>query len=149
MWEDPANANGGKWVILFRSAPHLLDIAWANLTMSLVGEILDPEDKVCGVVASARPKVDRIQVWTRVKDDVDAVNLIGRRILESMALEGRESENMSMEFQVCRLGGELPLTEADYSTMLVMPIQQRASSSISHSRTDPLHSPMLRPLLLD
>ena len=64
MWEDPANATvrfrlvfpimttnasadslqGGKWVVLFRSAPHLLDASWANLTMALVGEILDPDD---------------------------------------------------------------------------------------------------------
>lgn len=100
MWEDPANAKGGKWVILFRSAPHLLDIAWANLTMSLVGEILDPEDKVCGVVASTRPKVDRVQIWTRDKDDVEGINQIGKRILESMALEGKEADSMSLEYQV-------------------------------------------------
>jgi translation initiation factor 4E len=112
MWEDPANANGGKWVILFRSAPYLLDFAWANLPMALVGEILDPEDKVCGVVASSRPKVDRIQVWTRSRDDVEGINLIGRRILESMSLEGRESENMSMDFQVCRLGAVYSFTRS-------------------------------------
>ena len=100
MWEDPANANGGKWVVLLRSSPHLLDSCWANLAMALVGEILDPENQVCGLVASTRPKVDRIQIWTRIKDDVDAINLIGRRILEAMALEGRDIENLSLEFQV-------------------------------------------------
>jgi len=100
MWEDPANANGGKWVVLLRSSPHLLDSCWANLAMALVGEILDPENQVCGLVASTRPKVDRIQIWTRIKDDVDAINLIGRRILEAMALEGRDVENLSLEFQV-------------------------------------------------
>ena len=100
MWEDPANAHGGKWVLLFRTSPHLLDLVWANLTMALVGEMLDPEDIVCGIVASTRPKIDRIQVWTRSKDDVEGVNSIGRRIMDMMGLEGREHDNISLEFQV-------------------------------------------------
>lgn len=116
MWEDPANANvsfppfwtigetlltlqGGKWVVLFRSAPHLLDHAWANLTMSLVGEVLDPKDEVCGVVASTRPKIDRIQVWTRSRDTPSLINALGKRIIDCIGLEGKELEAMSMEFQ--------------------------------------------------
>lgn len=100
MWEDPSNANGGKWVILFRSSPGTLDIAWANLTMALIGEILDPENQVCGIVGSTRPKVDRLQVWTRGKDDVEGLNQLGKRIVEIMALEGRDADSMSMEYQV-------------------------------------------------
>ncbi|WVR08886.1 hypothetical protein IAU60_005945 [Kwoniella sp. DSM 27419] len=99
MWEDPANANGGKWVVLFRSSPTTLDVAWANLTMALVGQVLDEEDQVCGIVASNRPKIDRIQVWTRGREDVNALNRLGRKIAEVMALEGRDAECMSMEFQ--------------------------------------------------
>ncbi|ORY33011.1 translation initiation factor eIF 4e-like domain-containing protein [Naematelia encephala] len=99
MWEDPANANGGKWIVLFRSAPHLLDIGWANLFMSLIGEILDPSDEVCGIVASTRPKVDRLQVWTRGREDVEALNALGRRIVDCLALERGEVESMSLEFQ--------------------------------------------------
>ena len=100
MWEDPANANGGKWVVLLKNAPALLDHSWANLTMALVGEMLDPDDEVCGVVASTKPKVDRIQVWTRGRSEVDRINQLGKRIVEVLALEGRELECMSMEFQV-------------------------------------------------
>ncbi|WRT69266.1 uncharacterized protein IL334_006250 [Kwoniella shivajii] len=99
MWEDPANANGGKWVILFRSSPPTLDVAWANLTMALVGEMLDEEDEVCGIVASNRPKIDRIQIWTRSRNDHEKINKLGRKILEVMALEGRDRESMSMEYQ--------------------------------------------------
>ena len=100
MWEDPANANGGKWVVLFKNSPALLDHSWANLTMALVGEILDPDDEVCGVVASSKPKVDRIQVWTRGREDVKRINELGRRIVEVLALEGKEMESMCIEFQV-------------------------------------------------
>ncbi|ODN97342.1 translation initiation factor 4E [Cryptococcus wingfieldii CBS 7118] len=99
MWEDPANANGGKWVVLFRSSPGTMDFAWANLTMALVGEMLDPEDQVCGIVASARPKIDRIQLWTRGRTDQEGLNKLGKRIVEVMALEGRDLESMSMEYQ--------------------------------------------------
>lgn len=111
MWEDPANANGGKWILLFRSSPSapsaVLDTAWANLTMALVGEMLDPEDQVCGIVASNRPKIDRLQIWTRTRDDsfVEKLNALGKRVVEYMALEGREVESMSMEFQVSHTPG--------------------------------------------
>jgi len=71
--------------------------------MALVGDILDPADQVCGIVASTRPKVDRIQVWTRGRDDVE-INAVGQRILESLELDPREMEAVSMEFQVsCRI----------------------------------------------
>ena len=68
--------------------------------MALVGEILDPNDEVCGVVTSTRPKIDRIQIWTRGKDEVEKMNAIGRRIVKVIGLDGKEVENMSMEFQV-------------------------------------------------
>jgi translation initiation factor 4E len=109
MWEDPANASGGKWILLFRtngisnpSVTNVLDIAWANLAMALVGEMLDPEDQVCGVVASSRPKVDRVQIWTRSRDEstVEKLNGLGKRVVECLGLEGREVDSMSMEFQV-------------------------------------------------
>ncbi|WWC63818.1 uncharacterized protein I303_106423 [Kwoniella dejecticola CBS 10117] len=99
MWEDPSNANGGKWVILFRNSSNTMDVAWANLTMALVGEMLDEEDEVCGIVASNRPKIDRIQIWTRSRDDHDKLNKLGRRVLEVMGLEGKDRECMSMEYQ--------------------------------------------------
>jgi len=68
--------------------------------MALVGEVLDPDDEVCGIVASSRPKIDRIQVWTRGRDDPERINGLGKRIVEVLNLEGRDVEAMSMEFQV-------------------------------------------------
>ncbi|KAK4688120.1 translation initiation factor 4E, partial [Tremellales sp. Uapishka_1] len=99
MWEDPANARGGKWVLHFKAAPAVLDGSWANLTMAMVGEILDPDDEVCGIVVSSRPRIDRLQIWTRGREDVEKVNQIGKRIMDTLALEGRDLEVVSMEFQ--------------------------------------------------
>jgi hypothetical protein len=46
------NKAGGKWVVVVRSAPARLDVAWLNVLMGLVGETieLDLAKEVCGVV---------------------------------------------------------------------------------------------------
>ena len=81
-----------------------MDLAWAQLTMGLIGGMLDPDNAVTGIVASNRAKIDRVQVWTRSKGDSDAeaeaINALGRRISECLALSGRDLELFSMEFQV-------------------------------------------------
>lgn len=100
MWEDPANHAGGKWVILFRQCPHLFDIAWANLTMGLIGQMLDAEDGVCGIVASNKPRAHRLQIWTRDRENVEILNVLGQRILDMMKVEKSEMEGISFEYQV-------------------------------------------------
>jgi translation initiation factor 4E len=69
--------------------------------MGLIGDILDPDDQVCGIVASSRPKVDRIQLWTRSRSDEDApsLNALGHRIMECMGFDANDQGSMSIEFQ--------------------------------------------------
>jgi Eukaryotic initiation factor 4E len=98
MWEDEANANGGKWVLTMKNNPALLDQCWQWLTMALVGEELDESDEICGAVVSLRSKVDRIQLWTRSKDDVEKVNGIGRKLVK--LLDVSEADGIGLEFQV-------------------------------------------------
>jgi translation initiation factor 4E len=98
MWEDEANANGGKWVLTMKNNPALLDQCWQWLTMALVGEELDEGDEICGAVVSLRSKVDRIQLWTRSKEDVEKVNGIGRKFVK--LLDVSEADNIGLEFQV-------------------------------------------------
>ncbi|KAI8351241.1 translation initiation factor eIF 4e-like domain-containing protein [Mortierella sp. GBAus27b] len=79
MWEDAANANGGRWVVTLQlqyRGLDLLDRCWMELAYALVGEQLDVGDDICGAVLSRR-KVDRLAVWVRDKDNVEAVNGIG------------------------------------------------------------------------
>ncbi|KAI9462867.1 eukaryotic translation initiation factor 4E class II [Lactarius psammicola] len=97
MWEDEANANGGKWVLTMKNNPTLLDQCWQWLTMALVGEELDESDEICGAVVSLRSKVDRIQLWTRSKDDVEKVNGIGRKLVK--LLDVSEADGIGLEFQ--------------------------------------------------
>lgn len=98
MWEDPANADGGKWVLTMKNNPQLLDRCWSWLAMALVGEDLDEGDEICGAVVSLRSKVDRIQVWTRSKDDVEKINGIGRKMAK--LLDVSEADGIGLEFQV-------------------------------------------------
>ncbi|KAH7872209.1 uncharacterized protein C8R40DRAFT_1053028 [Lentinula edodes] len=98
MWEDPANASGGKWVLTMRNNPELLDRCWGWLCMALVGEELEEGgDEICGAVVSLRAKVDRIQVWTRRKDDVEKLNAIGKKLVK--LLDVGEQDGIGLEFQ--------------------------------------------------
>ena len=97
MWEDPANARGGKWVISMRN-PALLDRCWTWLVFGLVGEELDAGDDICGAVMSRRGRGDRIAVWVRDKDNTDVINSIGRRLLSLLDLKNERT--ISMEFQL-------------------------------------------------
>ncbi|KAF5390931.1 hypothetical protein D9757_003931 [Collybiopsis confluens] len=102
MWEDPANAKGGKWVITMRNQPELLDRCWGWLAMALVGEELEEGgDEVCGAVVSLRSKVDRIQVWIRSRGEkegeVERINGIGKRIVK--ILDVGEKDGIGLEFQ--------------------------------------------------
>jgi translation initiation factor 4E len=100
MWEDEANANGGKWVLTMKNNPQLLDRSWNWLAMALVGqELEDSGDEICGAVVSLRSKVDRIQVWTRKKDDVEKLNAIGKKLVK--LLDVSEADGIGLEFQVC------------------------------------------------
>ncbi|KAK0440216.1 translation initiation factor eIF4e [Desarmillaria tabescens] len=87
MWEDEANANGGKWGIGAGN--------W--LAMALVGEELEEGDEICGAVVSLRSKVDRSQVWTRSKDDIEKLNGIGRKLVK--LLDVSEADGIGLEFQ--------------------------------------------------
>lgn len=98
MWEDEANANGGKWVLTMKNNPQLLDRCWSWLAMALVGEDLDEGDEICGAVVSLRSKVDRIQLWTRSKDDVEKINGIGKKMVKLLDIS--EADGIGLEFQV-------------------------------------------------
>ncbi|RPD56908.1 translation initiation factor eIF4e [Lentinus tigrinus ALCF2SS1-6] len=97
MWEDEANAKGGKWVLTMKNNPQLLDRCWSWLAMALVGEDLDEGDEICGAVVSLRSKVDRIQLWTRSKEDVEKINGIARKMVK--LLDVSEADGIGLEFQ--------------------------------------------------
>jgi len=82
MWEDKANARGGKWIITLKGEKEkpMLDQYWENLCLALVGETLDVGEEVTGAVVSRRKAGDRIAIWTRNRDDETSIMAIGHRI---------------------------------------------------------------------
>ncbi|WFD32748.1 hypothetical protein MSPP1_003799 [Malassezia sp. CBS 17886] len=107
MWEDPANAQGGRWVLTLRDrgqtagsrAAHdaLLDRSWMWLVLGLIGEHFDEDNDVTGAVCSLRGKGDRISLWLRRQKPVDRVNALGTKLLELLELHEGEG-NVSLEF---------------------------------------------------
>ncbi|PWN48995.1 hypothetical protein IE53DRAFT_168806 [Violaceomyces palustris] len=97
MWEDPSNANGGKWTLTFKNQnPALLDRSWMWLVLALIGEELDEDDEVTGAVCSTRPRGDRIALWMRSKNEVDKVNKMGRKLVQLLDVE--KEPGISLEF---------------------------------------------------
>lgn len=107
--------------------------------MAMVGEMLDSEDKICGLVVSARPKLDRIQVWTRSADDVEFLNTLAQRMLDTLALDPREMENISLEFQPHATG-----VKADPKLMKIQPPPVSVSRSVSLANVAGPNAPHLR-----
>ena len=53
MWEDDANARGGKWVINLKSLKgdkNMLNQYWENLVLGMIGETIDVSDEITGAV---------------------------------------------------------------------------------------------------
>ncbi|XP_053605606.1 eukaryotic translation initiation factor 4E type 2 isoform X2 [Plodia interpunctella] len=83
MWEDPANVNGGKWVVRLRKAQ--TGRAWEDLCMAMLGEQFMVGPELCGVVLSVRFQEDHLAVWHRTAADTAAAARVRdalRRILQ-------------------------------------------------------------------
>jgi len=95
MWEDEANAEGGKWVINLKSDKNMLNTYWENLVLGMIGETIDIADEITGAVVARRRNGDRIAVWTRGKDDAEVIMQLGRNIQSVLGAE----RPIHMEFQ--------------------------------------------------
>ncbi|KAJ2809231.1 eukaryotic translation initiation factor 4E [Coemansia furcata] len=81
MWEDPANANGGKWGYQFqRSIGEKVNEHWLHTLLACIGETFDSSPDVCGAVFSNRKSCFRVAIWTRNAADKEACEDIGRHL---------------------------------------------------------------------
>ncbi|XP_057543311.1 eukaryotic translation initiation factor [Amaranthus tricolor] len=77
-WEDPECAHGGKWTVA-ASRKTNLESMWLETLMALIGEQFDEGDEICGVVASARQRGDKLSLWTRNAANEAVQMSIGRK----------------------------------------------------------------------
>ncbi|KAI9089427.1 translation initiation factor eIF 4e-like domain-containing protein [Phlyctochytrium arcticum] len=79
MWEDPQNANGGKWVIQVpKSKRGDLDQMWLHSILAVIGETFPDSDEICGIVVSSRKSADRLSLWTKTALSADEVIRCGQ-----------------------------------------------------------------------
>mmetsp|Transcript_10054 Transcript_10054/g.17667 ORF Transcript_10054/g.17667 Transcript_10054/m.17667 type:complete len:211 (+) Transcript_10054:62-694(+) len=78
-WEDPANMHGGEFFCRQQMLPDILDQTWERLLLGLIGETIDPDNKVCGARIVDKSKGNRatyrLEMWfrTREKDVIDVL----------------------------------------------------------------------------
>ncbi|KAG6976797.1 hypothetical protein JG688_00001003 [Phytophthora aleatoria] len=97
MWEDPINANGGKWIFTNpRSRKARLDECWLYVMLSLIGETLQDEDDICGAVVSVRKAQDRIAIWSATANAEDRQKAIGRGFRQALVDLGK---NETLKYQ--------------------------------------------------
>ncbi|XP_024030086.1 eukaryotic translation initiation factor [Morus notabilis] len=87
-WEDPECANGGKWTVASNTKSSL-DTMWLETLMALIGEQFDETDEICGVVASVRPRQDKISLWTKTAANEAVQISIGRKWKQIIDLSDR------------------------------------------------------------
>jgi len=81
-WEDPANENGGKWVVLFKKKNDDIDSYWMHTLLACIGETLDEEDELNGAIYSPRAQGHRLTLWTRSHNDQEKALRLGHRFKE-------------------------------------------------------------------
>lgn len=101
MWEDRANKYGGKlWVNLENSQKNeslsetgkKMDSLWKSVLMALVGEVLedpnsDAENDIMGVVFSKKKQYNRLAIWVRDAEKLDAIERIKKCLEELLSPE--------------------------------------------------------------
>ncbi len=98
MWEDPMNAQGGKWIITIPKQDRVkgkVDEWWLYTALAMIGETMDESGSmVRGAVVSLRKSQDRLALWIGTTDESIAMG-IGRRWKAALEI----SERTVLKFQ--------------------------------------------------
>jgi len=65
-----------------KNSLELLDVYWQSLVVAVIGEVLDDGDEITGVCFARRKQGDRLEVWTRRKDNQAWINQLKKRLLK-------------------------------------------------------------------
>jgi len=94
MWEDPANREGGKWIVRLRKG--VASRVWENVILAILGEQFLVGDEICGAVMSIRyNQEDIISVWNRTADDKGT----RMKIMETLRRVANLPQNYSLEYK--------------------------------------------------
>ncbi|KAL0079776.1 translation initiation factor eIF 4e-like domain-containing protein [Phycomyces blakesleeanus] len=95
-WEDPMNAEGGKFGIQFprnRTGEAINDY-WLHLLLAMIGEQFAKEDEICGAIVSVRKFFFRVSLWVKHSEKNETLEALGRQVKEVMNVP----DNIPVEF---------------------------------------------------
>ncbi|CEG69952.1 hypothetical protein RMATCC62417_05936 [Rhizopus microsporus] len=115
-WEDPSNAEGGKFGIQLpkSKAGDAINEHWMNLLLAVIGEQLATEDEICGAVVSVRKSFYRIALWVKTSKDEEKIASISKQLREALNLP----EAITIDFvphgdATAKLAAELAATQLE------------------------------------
>lgn len=86
-WEDPNNAQGGKWIVRLRKG--LASRYWEEVILALLGQQFPaPDGEICGAVISIRYSEDIISIWNKTSSDRDTTDRLRDAIKKVLRLPG-------------------------------------------------------------
>jgi len=87
VWEDPANAHGGKWMVRLRKG--LATRLWEHLLLALLAsDQFGLGDEICGAVLSIRSHEDILSIWNRSAGDEQAKGKIREVMRRALMVPG-------------------------------------------------------------
>ncbi|EGC37602.1 hypothetical protein DICPUDRAFT_149786 [Dictyostelium purpureum] len=103
-WEDPENIKGGKWVLTFQKNTRFIfnvDLIWEDIVLGVVGETIDPEREICGIVLSKRDQAERIAIWTKDCTNQKVIDQLKTNIYNtiSSACQGVDLTKLNLRYQ--------------------------------------------------
>ncbi|CAO3662195.1 unnamed protein product [Rhizopus stolonifer] len=126
-WEDPANAEGGKYGIQFpkNKAGDSINDHWMNLLLAVIGEQLIANEEVCGAVVSVRKTYYRVALWTNSSKDEEKIEKIRNQLRDIFSLP----EEIEVEFvphvdSTAKIAAELASASLEENAAAVAPVSE-------------------------
>ena len=95
-WEDPANKDGGKWVVTLPIEDDMVeecDRAWLQILLYVIGGLFSKEerDTINGMIFSIRDKHLRISLWCNNSTNKELITKIGKQMMQLANFDSKYS----------------------------------------------------------
>ena len=118
-WEDPANKQGGKWVVTLPIEDDMeeeVDKAWLQLLLHVTGGVFEKKERdiVNGMIFSIRDKHLRISLWCNSSTENESLLIIGKKFKQLSNLD----EKYKFGFQIHEKALSHKLDNQNYLTLV-------------------------------
>ena len=118
-WEDPANKQGGKWVVTLPIEDDMeeeVDKAWLQLLLHVTGGVFEKKERdiVNGMIFSIRDKHLRISLWCNSSTENESLLIIGKKFKQLSNLD----EKYKFGFQIHQKALSHDLDNQNYLTLV-------------------------------